>query len=156
MAWGGRGEWRRTHRWRYTRRRWWCYVYYKVSLSFSRIHKESCFLFQLGETLNPELQIITSVFSKVIHRGEYKNVARRSVKHFSPALFLNQAGNSVVILAPLLRNITLTCIAFNDAITFLLLTLQPRDIPPDTAIAFLLCARVHLAAPIREYTLKWY
>lgn len=29
------------------------------------------FLFQLGETLNPELQIITSVFSKVIHRGEY-------------------------------------------------------------------------------------
>lgn len=44
---------------------------YKVSLP-SRIHKESCFLFQLGETLNPELQIITSVFSKVIHRGEYK------------------------------------------------------------------------------------
>lgn len=43
----------------------------EVSLSFSRIHKESCFLFQLGDTLNPELQIITSVFSKVIHRGEY-------------------------------------------------------------------------------------
>lgn len=33
--------------------------------------KEICCLFQLGETLNSELQIITSVFNKVIHRGEY-------------------------------------------------------------------------------------
>lgn len=69
---------------------------------FSRIHKESCFLFQLGEKVNPELQIITSVFNKVIHRGEYV-VARlrregKTVKRLASfASFLNQAGNSVVL-----------------------------------------------------------
>lgn len=136
MARGGRGDWRRTHT-PTVHARCWCYVCYKVSLSFSRIHKETCFLFQLGETLNPELQIITSVFSKVIHRGEYKYVAKRSVKRFFPALFLNQVGNSVVTPASLLRNITLACIAFNDVITFFLLTLLPR------------ARDVHLAVPLR-------
>jgi len=68
----------------------------------------------------------------------------RRETRFSLALFLNQAGNSVVILGSLLRNITLACIPFNDVITFFLLTPQPSLY---TAIAFLLCSRdVHLAA----------
>lgn len=119
-----------------------------MSLSFSRIHKETCFLFQLGETLNPELQIITSVFNKVIHRGEYDTWSGGKRKTlFSSALFLNQAGNSVVILASLLRNITLACILSNDAITFFPFNPRNPGLPLDTAIAFLLCMpRVHLAA----------
>jgi len=85
-----------------------------MSLSFNRIHKESCFLFQLGETLNPELQIITSVFSKVIHRGEYHVSEYREGKRKTlrrPFLKSRRFRRSW-------RSIAVACISLNDVITF--------------------------------------
>lgn len=39
---------------------------------------------QLGETLNPELRIITSVFSKVLHRGDTAQVSYLSLRSLLP------------------------------------------------------------------------
>jgi len=56
-----------------------------VRYRLDRIYKESCFLFQLGDKVNSELQIITSVFNKVIYRGEYNICCGE--KRASPLLF---------------------------------------------------------------------
>ncbi|XP_047348699.1 carbonic anhydrase-related protein 10-like isoform X3 [Vespa velutina] len=62
------------------------YIHYGLDDNHGSEHRVDDYAFpaELGETLNPELRIITSVFSKVLHRGDTAQVSYLSLRSLLP------------------------------------------------------------------------